>query len=109
MFCGVILAALSGCIRIEQNQPSTTQSYQPSGFRYHTGTSSYTRQTVSETDSTQPEDEPPDYPPIDDIPDYPFFDDDPEFITEIIRVGDEQKSADGMVCGGVIDVLFEKL
>ena len=35
--------------------------------------------------------------------------DDPEFITEIIRVGDEQKSADGMVCGGVIDVLFEKL
>ena len=53
MFCGVILAALSGCIRIEQNQPTTTQSYQPSGFRYHTGTSSYTRQTVSETDSTQ--------------------------------------------------------
>lgn len=34
---------------------------------------------------------------------------DPDFITEIIRVGDEQKSADGMVCGGVIDVLFEKL
>ena len=78
----MILAALSGCIRIEQSQPATTQSYQPSGFRYHTGTSSYTRQTVSETDSTQPEDEPPDYPPMeDDIPDYPFFDDDPEFIT----------------------------
>ena len=82
VLCGMILAALSGCIRIEQNQPTTMQSYQPSGFRYHTVTSSYTRKTVSETDSTQPEDEPPDYPPIDDeIPDYPFFDDDPEFIT----------------------------
>ena len=54
----MILAALSGCIRIEQNQPTTTQSYQPSGFRYNTGTTSYTRQTVSETDSTQPEDKP---------------------------------------------------
>ena len=81
VFCGVILTVLSGCIRIEQNQPATTQSYQPSGFRYHTGTTSYTSQTVSETDSTQSEDEPPDYPPIDDILDYPFFDDDPEFIT----------------------------
>ena len=35
--------------------------------------------------------------------------DDPGFITEIIRVGDEQNSTDGMACGGVIDVLFEKL
>jgi len=34
---------------------------------------------------------------------------DPGFITEIIRVGDEQNSAEGMACGGVIDVLFEKL
>ena len=84
VFCGVILAALSGCIRIEQNQPPTTQSYQPSGFRYHSqsDTASTMQESVSETDSTQPEDEPPDYPLFDDdIPDYPFFDDDPEFIT----------------------------
>ena len=35
--------------------------------------------------------------------------DDPSFITEIIRVGDADKSEDGMVCGGVIDVLFERI
>ena len=34
---------------------------------------------------------------------------DPSFITEIIRVGDADKSGDGMVCGGVIDVLFERI
>ena len=34
---------------------------------------------------------------------------DPSFITEIIRVGDVDKAADGMVCGGVIDVLFERI
>ena len=34
---------------------------------------------------------------------------DPAFITEIIRVGDADKSDDGMVCGGVIDVLFERI
>ncbi len=34
---------------------------------------------------------------------------DPSFINEVIRVGDETKAADGMVCGGVIDVLFERI
>jgi len=31
------------------------------------------------------------------------------FKCEVIRVGDEELSADGMVCGGVIDVLFERI
>lgn len=34
---------------------------------------------------------------------------DPSFITEIFTVGDPGKAADGMVCGGVIDVLFERI
>lgn len=34
---------------------------------------------------------------------------DPDFVSEVIRVGDEDMSADGMVCGGVIDVLFERI
>lgn len=34
---------------------------------------------------------------------------DPDFVTEIITVGDEEKAGDGMVCGGVIDVLFERI
>ena len=34
---------------------------------------------------------------------------DPEFVTEVIRVGDADKSEDGLVCGGVIDVLFERI
>lgn len=34
---------------------------------------------------------------------------DDEFVCEVIRVGDEERSADGMVCGGVIDVLFERI
>ncbi len=35
--------------------------------------------------------------------------DDPGFITEIIRVGDKATAGSGMVCGGVIDVLFERI
>lgn len=35
--------------------------------------------------------------------------DDPEFVTEIIKVGDEKTAGSGMVCGGVIDVLFERI
>jgi xanthine dehydrogenase accessory factor len=34
---------------------------------------------------------------------------DSDFVTEIIKVGDEARAEDGMVCGGVIDVLFERI
>lgn len=34
---------------------------------------------------------------------------DPDFVTEVITVGDAGKAEDGMVCGGVIDVLFERI
>lgn len=34
---------------------------------------------------------------------------DPDFVTEVIRVGDAESSSDGKVCGGVIDVLFERI
>ena len=34
---------------------------------------------------------------------------DPDFITEIIRVGDIGSAGDGIVCGGVVDVLFERI
>lgn len=34
---------------------------------------------------------------------------DKDFVCEVVRVGDESKNSDGMVCGGVIDVLFERI
>ena len=35
--------------------------------------------------------------------------DDPDLESVVVRVGDEEKAGDGMVCGGVIDVLFERI
>lgn len=35
--------------------------------------------------------------------------DDPEFITEIARIGNETTTRGGKACGGVVDVLFERI
>ena len=35
--------------------------------------------------------------------------DDPGFVTEIVRVGDIETADNGMICGGVVDVLFERI
>lgn len=34
---------------------------------------------------------------------------DPDYVTEIVKVGNEEAAGDGMACGGVIDVLIERI